>query len=236
MVDLVLVQSNTAVQLAKEVTKLLGFNYSLVGVPFAIDSRPYQMMAKNDDTVTTGREYELLIRYGEVSLLQQLDDRLDHGWRLHGNVFTLGHLPVQAVIKGDIPVIGGNSSEGGVSVDWAPEIEASKKECKAYTDTQVVESGAKIDKRMEKLDEAINIGNESYIMLAQRVAVLEGELTLMRAEFAMEEAERRQDVARLQEQIDAIAGTPKVPDVAVPDPEPEVPTTRSTLPDESVWR
>ena len=240
MTDLVLVQANSAAQLSKDVQKLLGFNYALIGAPFAVDSIPYQMMAKRDNSETPDREYALLIRYGELTMPAQLDDHLDEGWRLYGNVFNLGHLPVQAVIRGNVPVVGG-SEAGGEVVDWAPAIEASKKECISYTDTQINQSGDKVDKRFERVDEAFGLADEAHTMLAQCVAVLEGDLASLRTqlsdvkyELEMESNERMQDVMRLQAQIDAITGNTKT---EPPKEEPVAePKALNVLPDESVWR
>lgn len=243
MVQLVMVQANSAAQLTKDVNKLLGFNYSLVGAPFAVDSIPHQMMAKGDDSETPDREYSLLIRYGEMSMPAQLDDRLDEGWKLYGNVFNLGHLPVQAVVRGDVPVIGGNSGgDGNVeTVDWAPSIEAAKKSSFEYTDKCIAESGDKIDKRLERMEDAANTASDAHIMLAQRVAVLEGDVSSLMAqldtlstELEMERNERVQDMMRLQAQIDAILSGFK----AEPVQEEAVVSPKATnvLPDESVWR
>lgn len=242
MTVLTLVQANSAAQLTKEVNNLLGFNYALVGGPFAIDSLPHQMMLRQDDSVTPGREYILLIRYGENTMINQLDEHLAQGWTLYGNVFTLGHLPVQAVIQGDIPIIGESSS--GTGTDWSQAIETSKRDCNKYTDTQMAESGIKIDARFERVDEAIQLGDKSVDTLNQRISVAEGvsdslsvdisnltnntEASLGRLsnELTMERNERNQDVVMLQKQIDALT-------LLVNRAETK---NSNSLPDESTWR
>lgn len=251
-----LVSANTAVQLGKEVTKLLGFNYSLIGSPFAIDSVIYQMVSKGDDSETPNRYYDVLIRYGELTMPQQLDERLGHGWKLYGNVFTLGRLPVQAVTKGHVPVIGETNGVGD-GKDWTDYIDTGDKqtllEANGHSDAELLAYSLKVDAKISaaqdaadryeqanekahaelrtEVKEAVVRVDTLVSTLGQRVLALETEVSRLGNLLAMEENERKTDVARLQEQIDAITGKPATIPV-----EPQAQVKTSDLPDESVWR
>lgn len=146
MKQISLVQANTAVQLGKEVTKLLCVDYTLIGDPFAIDHMAYQMVMKGSDVETPGRSYDVVIRYGDITMVTILSQKLEEGWEIYGSVFTLGALPVQAITKGDVPILGGGSSGGGEGKDWTDYIDTGDKQsllnANGYTDAKVLEVNA----------------------------------------------------------------------------------------------
>lgn len=106
-------QHNTVDALSKDVTTLIGYGYTLLGEPFALDSLVCQMVIKGDDQPVTGLEYKVVERYSTTTIEKQLEVLLNDGWDLYGIPFQLGKNPVQAVKKGDIPVVSGISGAGG---------------------------------------------------------------------------------------------------------------------------